>query len=107
MSYGSEIASMFRKRDNEIPAENVIGTVISTSPLTISIYEGSGILTGDIIYVCESLREIKGNVTLDNVADHGSVTTNFKITRELKEQDRVMCVPTDGGSKYFIVDKVV
>lgn len=107
MGYGSEIAKMFKDRENVMPVESVIGTVININPLTISIYEGAGILSGDIIYVCESLKGIEGNITLDNVADHGSIITNFKITRELKEQDRVMCIPTNGGSKYFIVDKVV
>lgn len=107
MSYDVELAKKFRDRDNQDVDEAVVGTVISVNPMSISIYNGQIILNSNQCYVCESLNTIKGNIILDSVADHGAVTTTFTLNRTLNTGDKVMCVPTAKGQKYFIVDKVV
>lgn len=107
MSYDVELAKHFRDRDNPDIDEPVIGIVISVNPISISIYNGQIILNSSMCYMCESLKNIKGTITLDSVADHGAITTNFTLTRDLTIGDKVMCVPTAKGQKYFIVDKVV
>lgn len=107
MSYDVEMAKLFKERDNIDIDEAIIGKVISTTPLLISIYNGQINLNSNQCYICESLKNIYGTITLDHIPEHGSITTKFAITRNLNPGDKVICVPTANGNKYFIVDKVV
>jgi len=100
------LAKHFKDRNNEEIDEAVIGTIISTNPISVSIYNGQIILNSNQYYVCESLKNITGTINLENVADHGALTTKFTITRELNIGDEVLCIPAARGQKYFIVDKV-
>jgi len=99
-------AKHFKDRDNPDVNEAVIGTIISTNPISVSIYSGRIILNSNQCYVSESLKSITGTINLENVADHGALTTKFTITRELNIGDEVLCIPAARGQKYFIVDKV-
>lgn len=107
MSYDVEMAKLFKERENIDIDEVIEGTVLSTSPIKISIYNGHIILDSDQCYICESLKNMYGTITLYNFPEHGTVTTQFTIARNLKAGDRVMCAPTAKGNRYFIVDKVV
>lgn len=108
MNYAVEIAKELKNRDNPDIDEAVIGEIISTDPITISLFKGQIICTQGVnCYVCENLKGITGTINLESVADHGTISTKFAITRELNINDKVLCIPTSGGKKYFIIDKVV
>lgn len=111
MSVYTDIAKEFKARNNPSIDEPVIGTVISSSPLSISIYNGAITLNKDIIYVCENLVSIKGTISIssfsDSNGDSHAVNNTFEIKRTLNVGDKVMCIPTDHGQKYFIVEKVI
>lgn len=84
MDYATGFAKEFNKRNNKTVPEVTIGKVVKTDPLEISIDDGAVLLNSDIIYKCDNLR-----------------------TKTISINDNVMCIPTEGGNKYFIVDKVV
>lgn len=111
MSYDVELAKRYKDRDNPIPLEPLLGDVISIDPLKIAIMQNQAILTGDLCYLCSNLvsNAKYAAFVLNNVGDYGSVSTNGTIEymNILKTGDKVMCVPTANGQKYFIVDKVV
>lgn len=112
MSWENELAREFTKRNNKSPLGAVCGTVIEIDPLKISILGGSIILNMDKLYICSNLiNNINRSATikLDSVAEHGAITTSGEITYKeiLKEKDKVLCLPADGGQYFFIIDKVV
>lgn len=107
MSYDIEMAKMFKERENPNIDEPVIGTILSIDPIEVSLYKGQVILQANQCYICETLKNIKGDIKLDNTPTNGSIVTSFTITRGLEIGDNVMCVPTSKGQKYFIVDRVV
>lgn len=101
MSWAYDLASELRKRDNKDIDEPVIGTVISSNPLSISLFNGSVILNNSNSYVCSNLGVLKGTCIIDGKS--GTCT----IDRSLKNGDKVLCIPSNDGQTYFIVDKVV
>lgn len=107
MSWDVELAKEFNKRNNQEPIGPVLGVVISASPLKISIYNNQAILTEKQCYICSNLLIRKENITLDNVADHGEITTTCTITNILNVGDKLLCLPTSNGQRFFIIDKVV
>jgi hypothetical protein len=73
---------------------------------------GSVILTADKLYLCGALADqVKrlSTIKLNSVAEHGAITTDGEITFKdvLKINDKVLCLPADGGQSFFIIDKVV
>lgn len=112
MSWDVELAKEFKKRNNKIPTGPLLGVVISSSPLKIAILGNKVILTEDHCYICSSLVDNylrKADIKLDNVADHGTVSTTGEINFKeiLKSGDKVLCLPTSDGQTFFIIDKVV
>lgn len=101
MSWDVELAKQFRNRDNKGVDEAVIGTVISESPLSVSLFNGSVILNSSNSYICSSLGVLQGICIVD-----GKEGT-FIIDRSLKAGNKVLCVPSNSGQTYFIADKVV
>lgn len=99
--YRVGFANWFNERNNVDPPEFQIGTVVSLEPLKISISNGGAYFTeGQNLKVCESLRKITGNIVIGSGASQ-----TFSITRDLKKDDEILCVPLN--SKYFIAfDKV-
>ena len=106
-SWEVQLAKHFKDRDNVEPVGVVLGDVISVSPLSIAIYNNQVILTEQQCYVCSNLKSKNANITLDNVADHGTVSTTGTINYILNAGDKVLCLPTPDGQTFFIVDKVV
>lgn len=107
MRYAVELAKELKNRDNQDVDEAIIGDIIEISPVTVSLFNGQAIfIEGVNCYVCESLRNIKGTITIDNIPGIGSVTSNCTISRTLNKGDKVLCIPTANGNKYFIKDKV-
>lgn len=101
MSWAYDLAGEFKKRDNKDIDEPVIGTVISNSPLSVRLFNGSVILNNSNSYVCSNLGILKGMCTVDGK------TGTCTIDRSLKSGDEVLCIPSSNGQAYFIIDKVV
>ncbi len=107
MSYAVEFAKELKNRDNPDVDEAVIGDIIEINPVTVSLFNGQAIFTEGVnCYVCEILRGIKGTITIDDIPGIGAVTSTCTISRTLKKGDKVLCIPTANGNKYFIKDKV-
>src|SRR5471030_1386146 len=102
-----QLAKHFKDRNNVEQIGVTLGDVISVNPLSIAIYNDKVILTEQQCYVCSSLKTKNTNITLDNVADHGTINTTCTIENILNAGDKVLCLPTVDGQTFFIVDKVV
>lgn len=112
MAWENDLAIEFKNRDNKTPLGAVCGTVISVNPIKISVFSGSVILTKDKLYLCGVLLDQVQRVAtikLNSVAEHGQITTDGEITFKdvLKVNDKVLCLPADGGQSFFVIDKVV
>lgn len=101
MSWEYDFAREFKKRNNKDIDEPIIGTVTSINPLSISLFNGSVILNNSNSYVCSSLGILKGTCQVDGK------TGTCTIDRNLKAGDKVLCIPSNSGQTYFIIDKVV
>lgn len=111
MSWYNQMAQELKKRDNKEPLGAIIGQVINVEPLTVSTLDGEVVLNKNMMYVSSTLvnSEIrKADIKIDAT---GASTINgkceIKYTDVLKVNDKVLCIPADGGQKFFIVDKVV
>lgn len=97
---------MFNERNNIDPANFYIASVVQVNPLKLSIRNGQAYFTeDDNLKVCESLKSLSGSITLNNIPEHGSVTTNFIITRTLNVGDNILCFPLDSVN-FIAFDKV-
>lgn len=102
---------------------NVIGKIVSISPLKISIENGSILLGKEELYITKSLKEsniknfILQNFTGttnsvndggDNATDHSheldSLEGEIKFTDTLSLGDNVLLIPTENEQKWFIID---
>lgn len=96
----TELAMLFKERDNKPSISFVMGTVKSTMPIVI---EPEGInfnLDADDLIIAERLTEYDEEVTINE-----QVTT---IHHEgLKQYDRVVLLPSADGQRYFVIDRVV
>jgi hypothetical protein len=97
MSYGVEIAKLFKDRDNVQPDEPTIGQVVSISPITISIFNNKVLLTDSIIELSNDFCVLTGTCIVDGK------TGTCSIDRTLKQGEYVKCIPTSGGQRWFIV----
>lgn len=111
MSYEVDLANELFKRNNIKINEAVRGEVLSVSPLRIGIMQNKVVLENDWIYICSRVAQdiLNFNIQLNSVADHGDIETNgtIQIKDLFKKGDYLMCIPTENGRKYFVVDKVV
>lgn len=78
-----ELAKQLKKRDNIPLFGAVLGNVISISPLKITIFDNKVILDNSHCHICSAIYNL------------------------LAIGDKVLCLPTSNGQKYFIIDKVV
>lgn len=101
MSWEYDFAKELIKRNNKEIDEAVIGTVMSASPVIVSLFNGSVILNNTNSYVCSNLGILQGTCLVDGKT--GACT----IDRSLKVNDKVLCVPSNSGQTYFIIDRVV
>lgn len=102
MSWEYDFAREFKKRNNKDIDEAVIGTVISANPVTVSLFNGSVILNNTNSYICSNLGILKGTILVED-----GRTGTCTIDRSLKVNDKVLCVPSNSGQLYFIIDRVV
>ncbi len=121
----TELAILFKERDNKPPISFVVGTVKSAEPLVIAP-EGINFSLGidDLIipkWLTKYDEEIKASGTVnvaitgllpDNI-DGSAAQTGFQnqaitIHHEgLKLYERVALLPSADGQKYFVMDRVV
>ncbi|WP_321994834.1 DUF2577 family protein [Clostridium butyricum] len=113
MGYSTEMAKVFKNNENPDPVGAILGDVISVNPLKVAIYNNKATLSKEQnnCYICSYLVNscIKNtNFKFNNIPTHGTVTTDGELTLNiLNVGDKVLCVPTANGQKFFIVDKVV
>lgn len=94
------MAKQFKVRDNEEKVGAIVGIVEEMNPLTVSIYNGQGIFSGDKLYVTRECTEYTMQVTV--TTGDGTYTGTAKHAG-LKKGDRVACVATDNNQKLFLL----
>ncbi|WP_053955095.1 DUF2577 domain-containing protein [Inediibacterium massiliense] len=131
----SELASLFKERDNRPYLGPQVGTIISPPP-NIQVYLGDKIILtkehliigAHVLEDYERQFEIKGDestsgesgsITLKsnvpttyevvngNVEGNVSMKGTFKYTDTLKKGDQVILIPTTDEQTYFLLDKGV
>lgn len=105
MSWVSDIADEFSSRNNKESIGAFKGDVISVSPLKISAFDGQVVMDSSKVFLCQSLVDHTQRVTLKN--DVGSESVELTYKGLLKIGDVVLCLASEGGQKFFIIDKVV
>jgi hypothetical protein len=100
MAWDVEMAKEFKKRNNKSIDEPVIGVVTGINPIGISLFNNQVILKPDLIYISNSLSVYEGTCIVDGKS--GTCT----IDRSLQVGNKVLCVPTAKGQKWFIVEVV-
>lgn len=103
MAWDVDLAQELKNRNNESRVGIIVGTVVSINPLTISIYNGKGIFTGDNLYICKNASEY--NMTVSIVLGDNTYTGTVKH-EGLKENDRVAVIATEDNQKLFAIDKL-
>jgi len=129
MAWDSELAKLFNERNNIKPHESQLGEVISIEPLKIALFDNKVILDEDHFYICSALEKeyvrkadmkIKAYSVECSAMDSGGDSTEAISIKEksdydveikfkdiFKKGDKLLCLPTNNGQKYFIIDKVV
>lgn len=113
MSEIVRLAQQFKSRNNPNldMIQAMVGTVISVEPLQIGIYNNSVILTSELCYMCSNLTNYTKNSSfvLNTSTDLGTISCDGTISYKdiIKVGDNLMCIPTNNGQKYFIVDKII
>lgn len=100
MAWDVDLAKELKKRNNIDIDEPTTGTVISINPISISIFNNQFILTSNLINISNSLGIYTGTCMIDGKS--GICT----IDRSLKVGNKVLCVPTSKGQKWFIVEVI-
>ncbi len=115
MSWESEMASLFKKRDNKLYSGFVIGVVKSAKPLIISIEDGQAFLDEDDLYSLQSLVSLEFESLIFDVpvlyssASNPQVKQEFKAIAKLKPleiDDLVVLLPDKSEQQYLIIDRV-
>jgi len=97
----TELAMLFKERDNKPAISFVMGTVKSIVPMVI---EPEGInfsLDSDDLIIAERLTEYDEEVMMN-----GQIIMTIHHYG-LKQYDRVVMLPSADGQRYFVMDRVV
>ncbi|MBU3145029.1 DUF2577 family protein [Clostridium sp. CF012] len=108
MNYGVKFAKSFKERNNAKIIGNVIGTVLSITPLKIGILGNEVMLDNTNCFLCSNLVEnYKRNAIIKNTDTN--IITNVEVTFKdiLKVGDKVLVLPNVDEQIFYIVDKVV
>lgn len=125
MSWDTQLAKEFKKRENPKPIGACIGMVTSVKPFAGSILDGQILLDPSNTYVCNSLLELKSKFELtgtqqqsgslsascsygshNSYSASGSMTLEGEVTLKevLKVGDMVLVLPAADEQKFFIID---
>lgn len=105
MSYDNEMARAIKSRTEKPPdAAYARGTVVSLSPLTISLYGGEVMATGNCLLVSETVKRLLDPLPACafNNCHHGQHCENNCFPPRLAVGDTVVCI---GRSVFFAVDR--
>lgn len=117
------MAKMFKERENAPYLGPQIGTVVSASPLKVSLGDTIVLDTNHLLVAAHVLsnyeREMEipitanlsGNTTTNNSHNHYyqsfGIAGPVKFTDTLEVGDEVILVPSTDEQTYFVIDKVV
>lgn len=107
MSFETEMAKMLQEaRHQPPPAGYHIGSVVSLSPLTISLMDGEVMATGDFLQISETIARLMQKLPdcTFNGCSCGGNCTHQCFPKPLKVGDLVVCV---GHNRYCAIDRVV
>ncbi len=108
MDYAVAFAKELKARNNVKRIGNIIGEVISLSPLKIGILGNEIMLDKTNCFICNNLKEkIERKATL-KIDGYSIGDTNATVTFKdiLKINDKVLIISDAEGQYFFIVDKV-
>lgn len=115
MTWDSEMARLFKERNNKPFSGFVIGVVKSVNPLIISIEDGQAMIDEDDLYSLQSLASmVFESLTFDIPVLHSSVTDlqakqEFKASVQMKPlsvDDLVALLPDKTEQQYLMIDRV-
>jgi hypothetical protein len=95
--YAIDLAKQLKSRNNTDKIGIIVGTVVSESPLTISILGGDVLVSGNNLYVCRNATTYTMAVSPSGTATHEG----------LKANDQVALMATEDNQKFFVIDKLV
>lgn len=125
MSWDTQLAREFRKRENPKPIGACIGTVTSVKPFAGSILDGQILLDPSNTYICNQLLERKSQFELsgtqqqsgslsascgygshNSYSANGNITLNGEVTLNevLQVGDMVLVLPAANEQMFFIID---
>lgn len=96
-----ELAKMLRERENVRMQGIGVGVVVGLTPIKITF--NTLLLTSDRLVIAKRLKEIY-STSLESVGDHG--THNHSWNDSLSKGDKVIIIPSEDNSKYYVIDKV-
>lgn len=108
MNYATDLAIEMKKRNNVKRIGNLVGEVLSLSPLKIGILGNEVMLDSTNCFVCNNLKEqIERKATL-KIDGYTTGDANGAITFKeiLKIGDKVLAISDAEGQYFFIVDKI-
>lgn len=103
MNWDVKLAKEFKKRDNKKAVGAITGVVIGINPLSVSIYDGNAIFTGDNLYVCEKADAYTetADITINGTAQQATIEH-----KGLNAGDKVACIATEDNQNLFVIDKI-
>ena len=129
MNYAVELAKELKNRNNIVRTGNLLGIVLSITPLKIGILGNEVMLDNTNCFICNSLVEnLKRNASIEIKAytvnatandTNGDSISSISISTKtdydavityrdiLKINDKVLVISDVLGQTFFIVDKVV
>lgn len=101
MSWDVQLAKLFKDRDNVPSLGNMIGTVATISPLTISLFAGEVILTEDMLMIADRLLPKQLDCLINGLE------STIEFDESLAPGDKVLVMPSEDELIFFIIDKFV
>jgi hypothetical protein len=116
-NWDTELAKMFKERENKATIGNVVGEVTATDPeLQISIIDGNIILYESQLYCCDHVLSgysrqftapnLSGTVDITDSLTITGLSGTVELTDTLATGDKVLLIPTADEQTWFIVDKI-
>lgn len=105
----TEMAKLFKERENPKPFSVEVGKVISELPnIQISLgSEGKIVLTKEnLLFTSQVLDGYKREVNIQ-YENGGAAKGNITFIDTLKNGDEVILIPTSNKQSYYLMDKVV
>lgn len=103
----SELAKLFKERDNKPYLGPQLGNVINPPPeIKVSLGEKIILTKEHLVLSAHILKDYVREFEIESV-DIECSKGKIKFTDTLKIGDQVMLIPTTDEQKYYVIDKVV